>query len=142
MIEQKTIEIMNEAIAIYSGWELKTIEGIQGKLFVKQSDVCYGYQLNYHSDWDLLMRVWDKIRTALFQAMPVSGVNDGFDKYCDGWKTACVNSDIINAHKVVYGAIQWLNKQQQQVNYCKECGSKQVAREGSICSVCEYHRNK
>lgn len=70
-------------------------------------------KLKYHTSWDALIPVWDKLRTALFQCIPASGFNEGFDRFTLAWKAACFNAEIDKAHEVIFDAIQWLNQQKQ-----------------------------
>lgn len=112
---EPTVEQKNEAIALFMGYE--KYEDKFGIWFKKEGLIkCLHPKLqglNYHKSWDALIPVWDKLRAVLFQCMPASGFNDGFDKYSDAWKTACFNAEIDKAHNVVFQAIQWLNQQKQ-----------------------------
>lgn len=142
---EPTIDVMNEAIAVFMGFEKVRV----GYIGCKDGDPEYdetawqvaneewlekmgieniGYyvvnvngnewyewrDVEYHNSWDWLHPVWDKLRTELFVCMPDCGFNDGYDKFGDAWKTACFNGEIVNAHKVAYGAIQWYNQQKQK----------------------------
>lgn len=111
---EPTIEIMNEAICKFiGGYRLHNghINVYKGPDEIEWETGTY---LKYHKDWNWLMPCWNNLRAELFQCMPASGFNDGFDKYGDAWKTACFNAEIQNAHKVVYSAIKWLNQQKQK----------------------------
>lgn len=126
---EPTIEEKNKAIALFDGYEFHEGDPTHKcnfcfagdepctpavDRFVKDCKVVFYYELKYHTSWDWLMPCWNNLRTELFQCMPASGFNDGFDKYGDAWKTACFNAEIQNAHKVVYSAIKWLNQQKQK----------------------------
>lgn len=93
-----TTEQMNIALARFMG-----MEGTDE--FIRQN-----YQ--YHKSWDMLMPIWDRLRTA---------VSDEFDEdfpaefctMCDIWSLHCEHVNINGAHQLLYDAIQWLNQQKQ-----------------------------
>lgn len=112
MANEPTIAQMDDLIGQFDGWEF--LPGFASRLYKKNGITIADCDFQYHTSWSWLMPVWNKLRGELFACMPASGINDGFDKYGDAWKTACFNAEIETAHKVVYSAIQWLNQQKQK----------------------------
>lgn len=115
MSNEPTISEMNEAIALFMGYEryedkygiwFKT-EGLITCLHRKLQD------LNYHTSWDALMPCWDRFRAV---------VSDHFDEdypaeycsMCDVWALHCEHVSINGAHKLLHDAIQWYNQQKQK----------------------------
>ncbi len=62
--EQKLIDDNNELIAIFDGWEL--VEEDMAQAFQKNGRWLYHYELNYHGDWNHLIKVWHKFRDLRF----------------------------------------------------------------------------
>lgn len=108
MINEPTIEQMNEAIARFMGGSSVKEHG--GKRYVYYPNSCAKdvSELKYHSSWDWLHKVWDKFRVMNFIGHPL--VSD-FMAHLDRISQYMAFRTITETHTAIYIAIQWYNKQ-------------------------------
>jgi hypothetical protein len=128
-MSEVTIEQMNEAIAQFEGWELTSRDGID--CLVKDGYRRYHYELKYHSSWDWLMPVVEKIESIYDDFHGYFGVHISSNScYIQGTKLrtepgkehyayfneATLSTKILSTHCAVYLLILWYNKQKEVTN--------------------------
>lgn len=120
MSTEVTTEVMNEAIAVFDGWE--RYEDRYGIWFKREGLIkCLHpklQELKYHTSWEALMPVGKKIRDLLNDMQkkrpPHTACHGDLievDIHC-----AVSDYDIVNAHKHMYTFITWYNEYQQKQN--------------------------
>jgi hypothetical protein len=128
MSDKPTIDQMNEAIAIFDGWELVERE-VELSDFTSTNIMCfvtddcrrYHPDLKYHESWDWLIPVVEKIATLspddvvhmefckTYVRCHLWNMDDGRTRVFD----ESGNPGILTVHKAVYQFIKWYNKQKQ-----------------------------
>jgi hypothetical protein len=107
MIEEAVrIEQMNEAIALFDGWD--KINGKYASLYKKDGKVYVLGDFKYHSSWEWLMPVWYKFRDLNV------GINE---RVGHGLRVRMIINlmgfqTIDRTHKALFESIQWYQKQQ------------------------------
>jgi hypothetical protein len=71
-------------------------------------------ELEYHSSWDCLMRVWVKLRKDVFKNM--YGYTDEFETFKERFLRDVFIGDIGYAQKTIADAIQWYNQKNEIIN--------------------------
>ena len=103
--EQDLIDDNNELIAIFDGWELVNENNIA--CFWKNGYHLYHYELDYHSDWNRLRRIWEKFRDLTFNGDLKAEVDHAHFRqniaHCICYR------DIESAHQSIVSGIQWYN---------------------------------
>lgn len=114
MSNEPIIEQMNEAIALFDGWEIREDVPLSDrpKLYVKDKAYRLVCELKYHLSWDWLMPVGKRIRDLLSDMLSKRPPH-----------TACMGDvievditcalheyDIKKVHESIYVFIQWFNK--------------------------------
>lgn len=102
--EQKLIDDNNELIAIFDGWEL--IEEDNAQAFEKNGNWRYHYELNYHGDWNHLIKVWCKFRDLKIDDLKAEIEHSVFKEniaHCICYR------DIQSTFQSIVSAIQWYN---------------------------------
>lgn len=61
-MDEDVIADINELIAIFDDWKLETELETNVQFFIRGRRKIYHYDLEYHSSWDWLMRVVEKIK--------------------------------------------------------------------------------
>lgn len=99
MTEEEKVAVQNEAIALFDGWIC--VDGGWRKYNGKQLESFHKKPLNYHSSWDSLKPVIDKIFTYALaypeQVQPIIKMS--------------IVVEIKAAHEAVFKFITWLNQQ-------------------------------
>jgi hypothetical protein len=119
MSNEPTIEMINEAIAVFDGWEV--IKGKDASLYKKDGKVYALGDFKYHSSWDWLMPVWKKAGEIIYAIRGDLREDDYImaHRTTKSFLDACQNGNIKQAHKVVFHSvqfIQWYNKQKEVNN--------------------------
>lgn len=111
---QPTTDQMNEAIAVFNGW-VKCEDDQYGAAYFRDNKgrfMKYVHSLEFETSWDLLMPIWNKLRTTV----QLDNNGDYPAEFCamsDVWENACFEVNIANAHYLIHDAIQWYNQQNQ-----------------------------
>ncbi len=116
---EPTIIEINRTICEFVGWEFKKdpkfeymayfegrqmwCDNLQGINKVLLEGFCY------HKNWGKLMEAWNTLRKKVEQDFP-DDYPPEFGEIIDRWKVWCFTVNIEWAHKEVYKAIQWYNK--------------------------------
>lgn len=118
-----TMDDMNEAIALFMGWELVDREGVS--CLVRNDYRRYHYELQYHSSWDWLIPVYLKAKGIANKIL--SNESDEIISKAAGMITwtselgdilwamhlAYRDSEIEKLHLALYDFIIWYNKNKQ-----------------------------
>lgn len=116
---ETNLDAMNEAIGTFMGYKMydkryPRNHGI-GAPEAEPEKCMIIQKAKYHSSWDCLMPVWEKLRESI--------LSDFKGKYPmkllaaqRRWKNCCAGVSIEAAHLVVYELIQWYNKQKEANN--------------------------
>lgn len=129
-IDQDRIDDMNEVIAIFDGYQFRKGDPDHKCSFCFAGDEpcapavdrfikdCRGYfhfELKYHSSWDWLMCVWDKLRITIWREFEANYPIE-FVTAQRKWKNYCAGVNLKVAHKTVYELCQWYNQQKEANN--------------------------
>lgn len=108
-IGQEKIDEMNVVMAAFEGrlfYGKHTIDKYGG-------DTGNGLpEMKYHSSWDALIPAWTKAYK-LYLKLPTYRANNFIYRFKGPMKNAMITGNITEAHRVLYDAIQWLNKQNE-----------------------------
>jgi hypothetical protein len=124
IVDQNMIDDMNEVIAIFDGYQFRKgdpnhkcnfcFAGDEPcapavDRFIKDCRVYFHFELKYHSSWDCLMPVVEKIRKL------IHAEEDGDIRKLMSQRYAPIENELrninrTNVHYCVYQFIQWYNK--------------------------------
>jgi hypothetical protein len=115
MSNEVTTEQMNEAIALFMGYEQReedyrrpnnTLVFLIGEYWTPI------HKLKYHTSWDWLMPVVKKIRSMHFDILKQIGVLSYMNAAAP-MNSALISIDIKKLHSGVYNFLLWYNQQKQ-----------------------------
>ena len=107
MTDTKTIAEMNQDIAEFMGYHFSA-----GKFYSNGPGRGKWFkEAKYYSDWNALMGAWLKV----VQTKGEMGQLDGrhyhfYNNYYKQMKNAMITSDLPSAHKILWEAVNYLNK--------------------------------
>lgn len=110
MTDKQQVSQMNEVIAVFDGWEewehekvLFINPGRNETAFHKVED------FKYHSSWSELHDCWNKVYQLFLGLLEKDyQLSHGFT---DRMSVAMITGNITEAHRILFDAISWYNKQ-------------------------------
>lgn len=124
-IEQREIDDMNEAIAIFEGWELvKGDPELICPIYEGEACICsektdkfirdgyrrYRHELKYHSSWEEIHKCWAKLYKQYEDGVGISNYAAFNGRFIYHMSRAMITGNITAAHRILFNAIEWINK--------------------------------
>jgi hypothetical protein len=109
---EPTIEMINEVIARFDGWEEWQHEkGLFTNPERNETHFHCVQDFKYDSSWDALMPAWNELYAQYCKIEEHLKERRFYFDYIAPMSNAMITGNITSAHKILYEAINWLNQQ-------------------------------